>query len=206
MSSVQRLPPILAKFLSSKQQRDWLIAGPSFFALVYSQCFFVARTKMAEIDRVHPSGAVKIPREYAYLSPYVWFPDCKRCLGGKSFAHERLGEGISQQCHACYHRYLQWLKDHQLIRYVMHGYNYPIRTKIDTTKGLIKSNGRIFYQEVDYAACEGVRVEAYAVDSQGNGQEHLWIEGRYSHYFPTLPDAQAWIAQQMGGLRMFWLV
>ena len=162
----------------------------------------------------HSSGAVKIPREYDFQAPYIWFSDCRCCKNGQIVVynwqetdhtqHFRYRKGEMPQCQMCYSRYIRWLKDHQLIRYVIAVRNYPVRTKVDTTKGLIKSKGRIFYQEIDYhKAPEDVYVQAFAGDSQ----ERLWIEGKYSHSFPTLCAAQQWICQQMGGtLRLFWFV
>src|SRR5437667_1318265 len=109
---------------------------------------------------VHLSGAVKIKREYDSQAPYIWFGDCRYCKNGQIIVycwqeadhtqHFRYRQGEMPQCEACYDRYLQWLKRHQLIRYVIAASNYPVRTKVDTTRGLIKSKGRIFYQEIDY--------------------------------------------------------
>lgn len=157
----------------------------------------------------HSSGAFKIQRKHDVQPPFIWFPDCSQCRQGTIFIayHCYDSTGQTLQCGTCYRRYREWLKAHHFIRYSISRSNYPIRLKIDTAKHLVKSKGRIFYHEVDYDArsCEGAYVEAYALDSDGTRQECLLLDGHYRKFFSTLPDAQAWIADQVGGsLRLFW--
>ncbi len=169
------------------------------------------RARGEQDTRAHPSGAWKMEEASAFRPPVIWFPDCKDCRRGRippPFSSGYVNGEAARPCLSCYRRYFQWFKQRKLIRYAVSCPNYPIRTRIDTTKSLTRSKGRSFYQEVDYAEQERevVRVEAFALEPCGAVSEHLWIDGTYCKCFPTLPTAQVWIAEQMGrSLRSFWL-
>ena len=158
---------------------------------------------------LHASGAVRIPKPgKAWL---IWFPNCQRCAGGFMYIHSPYsmnGGSYPEQCPHCLARYVQWLQQHALIRCALSRPKHPIRLKIDQSKSLAKSRGRIFYHEIDYSEKErgSVNVEVYTVHPDTNERETLHVDGQYMHYFSSLADAQAWIFTQMGGsLRSFWL-
>lgn len=174
-----------------------------FHAHQCSQCR--TRIENARHAATHVSGAYTIPRQNGFSEPFVWFADCTLCQGGFTYFPFLYGGGEMRQCQPCRERYLQYLRDHSRIRYVVSRPNYPIKVKVDTTKTLAKSHGKIFYQEINYTAksCEGTYVRAFEVDETGNARE---LYG-YLNYFASLSDAQHWIFTQMGGnLHMFWFL
>ena len=156
----------------------------------------------------HPSGALKMPGTPDFPDLHIWFPDCQCCRHGIVFHsyHWNAPGGEWQQCPYCSARYFRWFKEHKLVRYVILRPNYPTKLRVDHSKTLEKSNGRVFYHEVDYRECESAHVEAYALDADGKKQEQLRIEGAYSKSFSTMAEASVWICQQLGGsLHTFWL-
>jgi len=158
----------------------------------------------------HSSGALKMPGTPRLPEPRIWFPKCASCHTGNVRSYDPSYDsprGEWHQCPCCENRYFQWHKEQHRIRYVVTRPNYPIKLRIDPSKSLEKSAGRIFYHEIDYAKdCERTYVEAYALDTNGKIQERLRIEGNDGKSFPTLVAAQLWISEQLGGsLRTFWL-
>jgi hypothetical protein len=154
----------------------------------------------------HPSGALK-REQHGLDGPFLWFPDCQKCKCGD--ISTSYGWGISDppmQCRTCLNRYIQWHKEHCIIRYSIFGTNYPRKCKIDESKNLEKSKGRIFYHEINYAVpSASVRVHIYSINPATNEQEVLRIDGKYVQCFSSIEAAQAWVAAQGASLRSFWL-
>lgn len=159
---------------------------------------------------LHASGAVRIPQ--SGRSWLIWFPDCQHCSGGFIYIppspYVICGKSHPEQCPHCLAHYMQWLQYHALIRCALYRPKHPIRLKIDRSKSLARSRGRIFYHEIDYSEKEKepVNVEVYTVHPGTHERETLSIDGQYMHYFPSLAEAHVWVFKQMGGsLRSFWL-
>ena len=173
------------------------------------QCYRCqTRMSYAQHASYHPSGALKRPGEYGRV--FIWFPNCQHCTAGSTFIrYSYTGtSSISEtrQCQECLNRYIQWNKERGYIRYNIYRPNYPVKLKIDKSKSLERSAGRIFYHEVDYTQHEGARVEVYAYHPLTHEKELIRINEKYAHYFSSLEEAQEWIYTQMGSsLRTYWL-